>query len=131
MLAFAKGTPTVHGIADDEVAVVVYPGPGRRKDSRLGHVILDGLCVGVLLRKNLTCGEKSEGENNRAWPSAGCPGTGAAELGQARAKTSEITALESANASLSTPIRWAMVNKRLLKCAPELTGLWYTLMPSP
>ena len=131
MLTFAKGTPAVHGIADHEVAVVVYPGPGRRKDTRLGHVIPNGFCVGVLLRKNLVCGEKSEGENNRAWPSAGRPGAGAAPLGQAHAKTSETTALESAKASLSTPTRWAMVSSRLLKCAPELTGLWYMLMPSP
>ena len=69
MLTFTEGTPTIHRIADHEVAVVVYPGPGRRKDTRLGHVIPNGFCVGVLLRKNLVCGEKSEGEKNRAWPS--------------------------------------------------------------
>ena len=57
MLTFSESTPAVHGIADDEVAVVVYPGPGRRKDTRLGYVILDGLCVVGLLGKHLVCGK--------------------------------------------------------------------------
>ena len=57
MLTFTEGTPTIHRIADHEVAVVVNSGPCRRKDSRLGDVILDGLCVVGLLRKHLVCGK--------------------------------------------------------------------------
>ena len=39
------------------------------------------------------------------------------------ARTSEITPLESAKVSVSTPIFCAMVSNRLLKCALEFTGL--------
>ena len=49
MLTFAKGTPAVHGIADHEVAGVVYPGPGRITEK--GQV-LDG--PGLTIYRNVT-----------------------------------------------------------------------------
>ncbi|GIT06215.1 MAG: hypothetical protein CM1200mP29_16260 [Verrucomicrobiota bacterium] len=107
------------------------PRTSRREDPRLGHMILYRISCRILFcRQRLVSAEESEGKKNRTWPSAGCPDADATALGQAHVRTSETTALESANASFSTPIRCAMVSSRLLKCASELTGLWYIPMPS-
>jgi hypothetical protein len=142
MSFFTQSTPAVDRIADDQVTMHMDPSALGRKDSplrtaadqrlsfRFGH----DLVVPIGYNQSRTVARQDDHRKEdvatvaRGWnltsdsPSSDERSNEGVSL-QVHHSTSEITPLESAKVSLSTPILCAMVNSRLLKWALEFTGL--------